>query len=360
MVSNVIVLVTTLATMLLLEWKLTILTLVVLPLFILPARRVGRRLADIARDQMNLNSRLNTQMTERFNVAGATLVKLFGQSDEEHREFAQRASKVRDNGIRSAMYGRVFFVALGIVAAVGAAMVYGVGGQQVISGTIQVGTLVAMASYTGRIYQPLTGLTNARVDIMSSLVSFERVFEVLDAPVAIIDKPSAVDLVAPTGRIEFDHVSFRYPPADDVTIASLTLPGAEGQESDRLVLEDVDLVVRARAARGARRAVRRRQVHPGRADPAPVRRDGRRGAGGRSRRPRPDRRLPPGRHRRGEPGPAPLPRVHRRQPPLRAARGHGRGAGRGLPGGADLRHHRRPARRVRHGRGRARLPAVGR
>ena len=167
MVSNVIVLVTTLTTMLLLEWRLTILTLVVLPLFILPARRVGRRLANIAREQMNLNSRLNTQMTERFNVAGATLVKLFGQADEEHREFAQRASKVRDIGIRSAMYGRVFFVALGIVAAVGAAMIYGVGGQQVISGTIQVGTLVAMASYAGRIYQPLTGLTNARVDIMS-------------------------------------------------------------------------------------------------------------------------------------------------------------------------------------------------
>ncbi len=242
-VSNVIVLITTLTTMLLLEWKLTILTLVVLPLFILPARRVGRRLADIARDQMNLNSRLNTQMTERFNVAGATLVKLFGQSDEEHREFARRASKVRDNGIRSAMYGRVFFVALGIVAAVGAAMIYGVGGQQVISGTMKVGTLVAMASYTGRIYQPLTGLTNARVDIMSSLVSFDRVFEVIDAPVAITDKPSAVDLVAPSGRIEFDHVSFRYPPAGDVTIASLTFPGAEGQESDRLVLEDVDLVV---------------------------------------------------------------------------------------------------------------------
>ena len=184
-------------------------------------------------------------MTERFNVAGATLVKLFGQADEEHREFAQRASKVRDNGIRSAMYGRVFFVALGIVAAVGAAMIYGVGGQQVISGTIQVGTLVAMASYAGRIYQPLTGLTNARVDIMSSLVSFERVFEVLDAPVAIVDKPSAIDLPTPTGRIEFDHVSFRYPPADDVTIASLTLPGAEGQDSDRLVLQDVDLVVEA-------------------------------------------------------------------------------------------------------------------
>ena len=243
-VSNVIVLATTLPLMLYLEWKLTILTLIVLPLFIFPAKRVGRKLATIAREQMNLNSRLNTQMTERFNVAGATLVKLFGRSEDEHRDFSSRASQVRDMGIRSAMYGRVFFVALGVVAALGAAMIYGVGGQMVIAGTIQVGTLVAMAAYTGRIYQPLTGLTNARVDLMSSLVSFERVFEVLDAPVAIVDKPTAIDLERPQGRIEFEHVSFRYPPADEVTIASLTLPGAEGQDSDRVILSDIELTVK--------------------------------------------------------------------------------------------------------------------
>ena len=118
---------------------------------------------------------------------------------DEHDEFSNRAAKVRDNGVRSAMYGRVFFVALGVVAALGAAMIYGVGGQMVVNGTIQVGTLVAMAAYTGRIYQPLTGLTNARVDLMSSLVSFERVFEVLDAPVSITDKPAAVDLGEPVG-----------------------------------------------------------------------------------------------------------------------------------------------------------------
>jgi ATP-binding cassette subfamily B protein len=242
-VSNVIVLATTLPLMLFLEWRLTILTLVVLPLFIAPAKRVGRKLAAIAREQMNLNSRLNTQMTERFNVAGATLVKLFGRASDEHHEFSDRASKVRDMGIRSAMYGRLFFVALGIIAALGAAMIYGVGGQMVVAGSISVGTLVAMASYAGRIYQPLTGLTNARVDLMSSLVSFERVFEVLDAPVSITDRPTAVDLERPTGRIEFDHVSFRYPPADEVTIASLTLPGAEGQDSDREVLADIELNV---------------------------------------------------------------------------------------------------------------------
>ncbi len=242
-VSNVIVLATTLPLMLILEWQLTILTLIVLPLFIAPARRVGRKLAGISREQMNLNSRLNTQMTERFNVAGAILVKLFGRASDENREFALRAARVRDNGIRSAMFGRVFFVALGVVAALGAAMIYGVGGQLVVSGTISIGTLVAMAAYAGRIYQPLTGLTNARVDLMSSLVSFERVFEVLDAPVAITDNPAAVDLERPSGRIDFDHVSFRYPPADEVTIASLTLPGAEGQDSDRVVLSDVELSI---------------------------------------------------------------------------------------------------------------------
>jgi ATP-binding cassette subfamily B protein len=192
---------------------------------------------------MNLNSRLNIQMTERFNVAGATLVKLFGRKDDEHDAFSDRASEVRDKGIQSAMYGRVFFVALGVVAALGSAMIYAVGGQMVVSGTIKIGTLVAMASYAGRIYQPITGLTNARIDLMSSLVSFERVFEVLDAPVAIVDRPTAIDLVDPVGRIELDHVSFKYPPADEVTIATLTFPGSDAQDTDRLVLTDIDLTV---------------------------------------------------------------------------------------------------------------------
>ena len=159
---------TTLAAMLFLEWRLTLLALIVLPLFIIPAKRVGRRLQAITREQMNLNAEMNTQMTERFNVAGALLVKLFGRSDDEHRELLRPgAPQVRDIGVRSAMYGRVFFVALGLVGAVGAAVVYGVGGQLVISGTHHVGTLVALAAYVSRIYQPLTGLTNARVDLMT-------------------------------------------------------------------------------------------------------------------------------------------------------------------------------------------------
>jgi len=224
-VSNTIVLGTTVAAMLALEWRLTLVAMVVLPLFLFPAKRVGRRLQAIGRERMDLNARMNTQMTERFNVSGALLVKLYGRYGDESRGFSDRAARVRDTGISQAMYGRVFFVAMGLVAAVGSAAVYGIGGHLAISGTISIGTLVALAAYVTRIYQPLTSLTNARVDLMSALVSFERVFEVLDAPVLVTDRPGAVDLVAPRGRIEIDHVSFRYPAGPDVTVASLEAPG---------------------------------------------------------------------------------------------------------------------------------------
>jgi ATP-binding cassette subfamily B protein len=220
-VSNVITLVATLTAMILLEWRLTLLTLVVLPLFIIPAKRVGRAMQRITRRQMDINAQMNTQMTERFNVAGAMLVKLFGDERIESSEFRDRAGQVRDIGIKSAMYGRVFFVALGLVAAMGAAAVYGVGAWMVIDGTITVGTLVALAAYATRLYGPLTSLTNTRVEVMTALVSFDRVFEVLDAPVAIQDRPGAFDLLSPAGRIHLDHVSFRYPPGSEVSIASL-------------------------------------------------------------------------------------------------------------------------------------------
>jgi ATP-binding cassette, subfamily B, bacterial len=244
-VSNVIVLVTTVATMLALEWRLTLLSLIVLPLFIVPAKRVGRRLQAIAREQMGLNAEMNTQMTERFNVSGAMLVKLFGRHRDEVDAFSRRARGVRDTGIRSAMYGRVFFVALGLVGALGAAAIYGFGAQLVVSGSITDGTLVALAAFTTRIYQPLTGLTNARVDLMTAMVSFDRVFEVLDAPVSVVDKPGAVDLVEAQGRIEFDAVDFRYPPADQVSVRSLESAGAaEGtSDPDVDVLHDVSLVI---------------------------------------------------------------------------------------------------------------------
>ena len=242
-VSNVVVLVTTLVAMIALEWRLTLIALIVLPVFVVPARRVGNKLQEIAREQMGLNAQMNTQMSERFNVAGAMLVKLFGRHEREVGEFSGRAAGVRDTGIRSAMYGRVFFVALGLVGALGAVAVYGIGAQLVVSGDITSGTLVALAALVARVYQPLTGLTNARVDLLTSFVSFERVFEVLDAPVSIVDKPGAIDLVDPRGRVELDQVTFRYPPASAVSIASLEAPGAATGDPDRDVLHGVSLSV---------------------------------------------------------------------------------------------------------------------
>ena len=243
-VSNVVILVTTLGAMIALEWRLTLLSLIVLPVFIIPAKRVGARLQEISREQMGLNAGMNTQMTERFNVSGALLVKLFGRHKEEVGAFGSRASRVRDIGITAAMYGRVFFVALGLVGALGAVAIYGVGAFMVVSGGITIGTLVAMAAFVQRIYQPLTGLTNARLEVLTALVSFERVFEVLDAPVAITDRLGAVDAVNPRGEIEFDRVSFRYPPGSSVSIASLELAGVmQGADPDVDVLRDVSLKI---------------------------------------------------------------------------------------------------------------------
>jgi ATP-binding cassette, subfamily B, bacterial len=239
-VSNVIILVTTLSAMILLEWRLTLLTLVVLPLFILPAKRMGRRLQHITRERMNLNAAMNTQMTERFNVAGALLVKLYGRQADERDTFDRRAARVRDTGISQAMLSRVLFVALGLVSALGAAAIYGLGAQLVISNAITIGTLVAMAAYVTRIYTPLTGLTNARVDLMTALVSFERVFEVLDAPIAIEDRPGAVDLENPMGRIEIERVGFHYPA--DTAVASLEAAGTEHTVGGE-VLHDVSLTI---------------------------------------------------------------------------------------------------------------------
>jgi len=242
-VSNVVVLLMTLGAMLTLEWRLTLLSLIVLPVFVIPARRVGQRLQIIAREQMTLNAQMNTQMTERFNVSGALLVKLFGRHQGEVDAFSSRASRVRDIGILSALYGRVFFVALGLVGALGAVAVYGIGAQLVVSDDITSGTLVALATLVSRIYQPLTGLTNARVDLLTSFVSFDRVFEVLDVPVSIADKPGAIDLVNPRGRIEFDCVTFRYPPASEVSVPSLEMPGAPTGDPDVDVLKNMSLTI---------------------------------------------------------------------------------------------------------------------
>jgi ATP-binding cassette, subfamily B, bacterial len=230
--SNLISLVTTLATMFVLNWRITLITVAVLPLFLLPARRVGRRLQAITRESMQLNAAMNTTMNERFNVAGALLVMLFGRRDRELAGFADKAAGVRDIGVRSALYGQTFFVVLGLVGAVGTAAVYWFGAGQVLQGHLQTGDVVALAALVTQVYGPLTALTNARVDVMTAFVSFERVFEVLDFESPIRDRPGAVPLEHPSGRVEFDHVSFRYPTAEESTIASLTGGGAGGGGGD--------------------------------------------------------------------------------------------------------------------------------
>ena len=241
-VGNIITLVGTLIVMAALEWRLTLLAVVILPVFVLPARRVGRGLQAITREGMNLNASMNNTMTERFNVAGALLVKLFGRHDDEAADFSDRAGRVRDIGVRSAMYSAVFLIALTLVGAVGTAIVYWLGGHLAIDGALTAGTLVALGLYTVRIYVPLTSLSNARVDVMSAFVSFERVFEVLDTPNPIIDSPDAQELRQATGRVQFRDVRFAYPSADGTPESlgvaaaseSSTAPPAE-------VLTDLDL-----------------------------------------------------------------------------------------------------------------------
>jgi ATP-binding cassette subfamily B protein len=242
--SNIVTVVVTLTFMLALEWRLTLLTLAILPLFIIPAKRMGPMLQRLTRESMGLNASMNNTIAERFNVGGALVVKLFGRHREESETFSERAGRVRDIGVQTAMYSRVLFVALGLVAAVGTAIVYFVGGNLAISGAIGVGTIAAFAVYVSQIYQPLTQLANARVDVLTALVSFERVFEVLDFPPLIADRPGAVDLVEPVGRVEFDHVWFRHPSAAVSSIPSLEEATAttDTEESD-WILRDVSFTV---------------------------------------------------------------------------------------------------------------------
>ncbi len=243
-VSNVITVVVTLSFMLALEWRLTILTLLVLPAFIIPAKRIGRRLQVVTREAMQLDASMNTTIAERFNVAGALVVKLFGRHDRERDKFAKRAARVRDIGVTTAMYNRVLFVALGFVAAVGTAVVYFIGGSIAIDNRAFAGTLGAFVLYVSQIYQPLSQLTNARVDVMTAFVSFERVFEVLDFPPLVTDRPGAVDLVEPKGRIAFEHVWFRHPPPSTTSLPSLEAdPSIVDTEPSAWILRDVSLTV---------------------------------------------------------------------------------------------------------------------
>ena len=229
-VSNVITLITTLIAMFFLEWRLTLLALILTPVFVLPYRRIGAIQQSITRESMDLNAKMNTTMTERFNVSGALLVKLFGRGNDELDLFSSRASRVRDIGVRSAIFTRGFMTMLGLLGSIGTALVYGLGGLFAINGSFTVGELATMGLLVGRIYMPLTGLTNARIDVLTALVSFDRVFEVLDAPSPLQDKPGAVELTEPEGRIEFRNVSFRYPRSDEMIVPGLETPGSTESE----------------------------------------------------------------------------------------------------------------------------------
>jgi len=221
LVSNAVSLVLTAAVMFTLSWQITLLSLVMLPVFVIPARRIGARLQGITRESYNLNASMNSTMTERFNVAGALLVKLFGHPGAEDESFRGRAARVRDIGVQSAMYGRAFFVALTLVAQLAQALVYGLGGYYAIKGELSAGQVVTLALLLTRLYGPLTALSNARVDIMSALVSFDRVFEVLDLRPMIADAEDAADLPPDAGSVEFVDVHFSYPTAREVSLASL-------------------------------------------------------------------------------------------------------------------------------------------
>ena len=251
--SNLLSLIVILVTMFYLSWLVSVIALALIPVFILPARLVGRRMQRMTRESMQLDAEMGSTMTERFNVAGAMLVKLFGRPREESELFAGRAERVRDIGVTIAMYGQVFFIALTLLAALATAVVYGLGGSLVINGAFQLGTLVALTTLLGRVYGPITALSNVQVSVMTALVSFDRVFEVLDLKPLIEDKPGAVAMPkttpgngsGPAPDIEFADVSFRYPGAADVSLASLesvALPMPERTDVAANVLGGVSFV----------------------------------------------------------------------------------------------------------------------
>ncbi|WP_033292725.1 ABC transporter ATP-binding protein [Amycolatopsis jejuensis] len=234
LVTNVIQLVLSLVVMVTLSWQVTLVALVLLPIFVLPARRLGRRMAGLQREAAQLNAGMTTQMTERFSAPGATLVKLFGRPRQEVAEFGVRAGRVRDIGVRTAMLTRWFMTSLTLVSALAQALVYGLGGYLALTGRLEPGTVVALALLLTRLYTPLTALANVRVDVMTALVSFERVFEVLDLEPMIKEPAAPGKLPAGGVSVEFEDVRFGYPAADKFSLASLedvaTLDGRGGEE----------------------------------------------------------------------------------------------------------------------------------
>ncbi|MGB6132675.1 MAG: ABC transporter ATP-binding protein [Acidobacteriaceae bacterium] len=242
-VGNLITVLLILGAMFVLSWRITLGALVLLPLFVLPARVWGRKLQALTRESYDLNAAMNNLMVERFNVAGALLARLFGRRRDEGNAFEEKAARVADIRVKQAIYGRLFFTALIVAATCASALAYGWGGVLAVRHVLDVGTVVALVSYLARLYAPLLGLSNAQVSIMTALVSFERVFEVLDLEPMIREKEGAVAIAAGPARIEFDHVAFRYPSAAEVSLASLESIAVPDKRPQKTVLEEVDFEV---------------------------------------------------------------------------------------------------------------------
>lgn len=220
-ISNVISLFLVTIAMLFLSWQITLFSLALLPLFLLPTKWVGRKIQSLTRDSFELNAQMSSTMTERFNVSGALLVALYGKHSSEKEYFRSRARRVADIGIQLALLNRLFFISLTSVAAIATAFAYGIGGHLAINGSITVGSMIAITALLARLYGPLTALSNIRIDVMTALVSFERVFEVLDLAPMVTSKPDAKSLTTAMPRVEFKDVTFRYPKADEISLASL-------------------------------------------------------------------------------------------------------------------------------------------
>ncbi len=243
-IGNIMSVALVLSVMFVLSWQLTLVSLILLPLFLIPARLFGNRLQEQTREAYTLNAKMNTTMIERFNVAGALLAKLFGDPQTENRLFQDKAGKVRNIGISQAMYTRVFFISLMLTASLATALVYGWGGILAVQKLLDVGTVVALTAYLNRLYGPLTSLSNINVDVMTALVSFERVFEILDLPPMIAEKPHAKSIPQGPVQITFDHVYFRYPTAEEVSLASLESVATLEKTKSQEVLSDISFVVK--------------------------------------------------------------------------------------------------------------------
>jgi ATP-binding cassette subfamily B protein len=243
-IGNIISVILVLGAMFMLSWQITIASLLFVPLFLWPARFFGRKLQEIVRETYDVTASMNNMMVERFNVAGAQLAKIFGRRDSEMKAFESRARRVSEIGVKRAIYGRFFFSALILASSLATALVYGWGGILAIRGALDIGTLVAFVSYLFRLYRPLTGLSNIQVSIMTALVSFDRVFEVLDLVPMIKDEPNAVDIPKGPATIAFDHVSFRYPTAAEVSLASLESVAVTETAPEKTILQDISFTVK--------------------------------------------------------------------------------------------------------------------